>query len=73
MRLAGTKSLEKSGGMPVLLVTGGSGFMGSHVAEHLLKLGHEVVVLDDLKWGLCRQCSGGRHFPKGVDSGRGPD
>lgn len=34
------------------LVTGGAGFMGSHVAEVLLKRGHEVVVLDDLSGGF---------------------
>ncbi len=38
--------------MSVSLVTGGAGFMGSHVAEYLLKLGHEVVVLDDLSGGF---------------------
>jgi UDP-glucose 4-epimerase len=37
---------------PTSLVTGGAGFMGSHVAEHLLRLGHDVVVLDDLSGGF---------------------
>jgi UDP-glucose 4-epimerase len=33
------------------LITGGSGFIGSHLAERLLSLGHEVMVLDDLSTG----------------------
>ncbi|PIE22202.1 MAG: LPS biosynthesis protein WbpP [Planctomycetota bacterium] len=33
------------------LVTGGAGFVGSHIAEHGLALGHEIVVLDNLFFG----------------------
>lgn len=37
---------------PCSLVTGGAGFIGSHVAEQLCQSGHEVVVLDDLSGGF---------------------
>ena len=33
------------------LITGGAGFIGSHLAERLLGLGHEVLVLDNLSTG----------------------
>jgi UDP-glucose 4-epimerase len=34
-----------------VLVSGGAGFIGSHVAEHLLDRGHEVAIVDDLSSG----------------------
>jgi len=33
------------------LITGGAGFIGSHLADGLLRQGHEVVILDDLCTG----------------------
>ena len=37
-----------------VLVTGGAGFIGSHVAQELLKSTYNVVVLDDLSGGFKR-------------------
>src|ERR1039457_2862173 len=34
--------------MKGVMITGGAGFIGSHLAQHLLQLGHEVIVIDDL-------------------------
>lgn len=38
--------------MQKILVTGGAGFIGSHVVERHLKEGNQVVVVDDLSMGL---------------------
>jgi UDP-glucose 4-epimerase len=34
-----------------LLVTGGAGFIGSHLSERLIEMGHSVIALDDLSTG----------------------
>lgn len=34
-----------------VLITGGAGFIGSHLAEHMVQLGHDVTVIDDLSTG----------------------
>src|SRR6266536_2176228 len=47
------------------LVTGGAGFIGSHVARHCLDLGHDVVVLDDLSGGFEDHIPKGSQFVKG--------
>src|SRR5271154_5083021 len=47
------------------LVTGGAGFIGSHVAEHLLRMGHKIVVLDDLSGGFPENVPNGAVFVQG--------
>lgn len=37
--------------MPRTLVTGGAGFLGSHLCEYLLQKGHEVIAMDNLLTG----------------------
>ncbi|MBX3161384.1 MAG: NAD-dependent epimerase/dehydratase family protein [Deltaproteobacteria bacterium] len=36
---------------PIAVVTGGAGFIGSHLTDRLIELGHRVVVLDDFRTG----------------------
>jgi dTDP-glucose 4,6-dehydratase len=37
--------------MPTTLVTGGAGFLGSHLCDHLLAKGHRVICVDNLDTG----------------------
>jgi len=53
------------------LITGGAGFIGSHLAEHLLAGGHEAVVLDNLSTGSIdniQQLKGRPGFSYVIDS-----
>ncbi|MEK7671869.1 MAG: NAD-dependent epimerase/dehydratase family protein, partial [Bacteroidota bacterium] len=34
-----------------ILVTGGAGFIGSHIVDEYIKLGHQVSIIDDLSTG----------------------
>jgi len=53
--------------MPVMavLVTGGAGYIGSHMVLALVDAGEEVVVLDDLSTGFARESYGAKN--KGDD------
>lgn len=48
--------------MKTILVTGGAGFLGSHVAEHLLRAGHRVAIIDSLEGGTEDNVPVGAHF-----------
>ena len=53
-----------------VLLTGGAGFIGSHVAEQLLARNHEVVVVDDLSSGRRENVpEGARFFKEDIRSG----
>ena len=45
-----------------VLLTGGAGFIGSHVAQALLGRHHEVAVVDDLSSGKPKNVPSGTHF-----------
>ncbi|MHB1095322.1 MAG: NAD-dependent epimerase/dehydratase family protein [Gemmatimonadaceae bacterium] len=47
------------------LVTGGAGFIGSHIADALLDRGFHVVVLDDLSTGRRENVPAGAEFTQG--------
>jgi UDP-glucose 4-epimerase len=48
--------------MALYLITGGAGFIGSHLADRLLALGHEVRVIDNLTSGDIKNIPKGAEF-----------
>ena len=54
-----------TGGAPRALVTGAAGFIGSHVADHCLALGMDVVATDDLSGGFVENVPSGATWVQG--------
>lgn len=44
--------------MKKYVITGGAGFIGSHIAEYLAKEGHQVTILDSLRTGFEHNLNG---------------
>ena len=50
---------------PSTLITGGAGFVGSHLCERLVKAGHDVLCVDNFQTGSkdnIRHLIGDKHF-----------
>ena len=48
-----------------VLITGGAGYIGSHMAHHLLEAGEDIIVLDNLSTGV------EKNLPKNIAFARG--
>ncbi len=51
--------------MKTFLITGGAGFIGTNLSEHLVKSGHRVIVVDDLSAGKRERLPAAVEFHQG--------
>ena len=50
--------------MKTCIVTGGAGFIGSHLSKRLISIGKNVIILDDLSTGYIHNIPDGATFIK---------
>ena len=51
--------------MKKIVITGGAGFIGSHIGHLALKKGMEVIIFDNISSGTIENISKGSEFVKG--------
>jgi UDP-glucose 4-epimerase len=51
--------------MKNILVTGGAGFIGSHIVDALISKGYNVHIIDNLSTGDLKNINTNAHFHKG--------
>src|SRR5690242_8026677 len=61
-RLPSTRVPETRPTLPKVLITGGAGFIGSHVADLFIAKGYDVVIVDDLSSGKRENLPPGAKF-----------
>lgn len=60
-----TRTFSQNSPINTSLVTGGAGFIGSHIVDELIQMNHRVVVLDDLSGGSMENVHPDALFIKG--------
>ncbi len=63
--MAAAKRIKAGNHLPTSVVTGGAGFLGSHLVELLLERGHKVIAIDNLVTGSAdnvAHLAGNRHL-----------
>ena len=61
-RAVGGSNLETRRRAMKVMVTGGAGFIGSHVADAFVAEGHDVVIVDDLSTGVRENLNSAARF-----------